>query len=135
MQQRKADVAKMVVECQGLMRELAIDSTESEIDSQIISTSTHAPASKLELVSAEASPSSVGVSMDAIERISSRMTELRGERDRRMSRLMALGDEISLLWERLQVPPEDQQRFRTATQVCASSRRPWQPTCFVVSGD
>jgi len=55
---------------------------------------------------------------DAVERAEARRAALKKEKEERLAKLSELGSEISLLWERLDVPETSQRKFR---EMCKTS--------------
>lgn len=90
--ERTVDVAKFDAQSRALVREL-----EDEDDDEL---------------SASIQWNEGDVGGTAVERAKQRLTRLREEKAARLRRLSALGDQISLLWERLDVDAEAQQKFR-----------------------
>ena len=132
---RAADIAAAVAECQALMHELdmlgegageggerAADGPDAgsaraaaaaaldPLDQQILGSvaSTAAPV----LVSRDASASCVGVAAGAREAVRARAAALADEKATRYARLGELGEQISKLWERLDIGADEQAAFR-----------------------
>uniref|UniRef100_A0A7S3NPN2 Protein regulator of cytokinesis 1 n=1 Tax=Aureoumbra lagunensis TaxID=44058 RepID=A0A7S3NPN2_9STRA len=64
----------------------------------------------------DADPNDLGA--NCLAKAQNRLQGLRTEKDNRLQRLQTLGSEISLLWERLEIPEIEQRKFR---DMCASS--------------
>ncbi|KAM3568947.1 hypothetical protein VYU27_008947, partial [Nannochloropsis oceanica] len=94
-EERQKVVVQLVLDCQGLMRELKWEAT-STLEQQIVSSLHHGKLSSL-----AASPVCVGVHVDTVQRLSDKANELMAEKVRRADRLKYLGDQIAELWDRL----------------------------------
>ena len=63
------------------------------------------------LASLRETPTCVGISDSALERLSDRLRELKGEKHRRRVLLGEMGQKINGLWNMLRIPNEDRARF------------------------
>eukprot|EP00970_Alexandrium_tamarense_P017593 scaffold10193_cov153-Alexandrium_tamarense.AAC.1 len=68
-------------------------------------------ASDYTIVSLCESPTCTGIGNGALERLTSRLAELNGEKRRRRERLGKMGRDIAALWTMLRIPQEEQQAF------------------------
>ncbi|KAJ8599013.1 hypothetical protein CTAYLR_007681 [Chrysophaeum taylorii] len=89
---RTAEVAAYDTQSRALVRELEDDEEDAAA------------------FEADATPGDV--SLSALDGAKARLAALRDEKAARLCRLSTLGDQISLLWERLDVDAESQRRFR-----------------------
>ncbi|KAL7484906.1 hypothetical protein ACHAW6_010525 [Cyclotella cf. meneghiniana] len=128
---RTKAVVSLTLECQNLMRELEIDSESSEnlfggepeIMNSLQSTGheekddlhyhvrQNRTSDKYTIVSLFETPTCLGIGKSALDRLTTRLTELNGEKRRRRSILAEMGQAIQALWAMLRVPPEEQKAF------------------------
>lgn len=113
---RSARVAELVTRAKGLFEELVLDTAAdaSGADAAAAATALATDVAEGEaprLASCAASATCVGVEAGAVAALEARCVELEAERERRLTRLAELGEEISGLWERLDVPTDEQDAF------------------------
>eukprot|EP00588_Corethron_pennatum_P021000 CAMPEP_0194329372 /NCGR_PEP_ID=MMETSP0171-20130528/48069_1 /TAXON_ID=218684 /ORGANISM="Corethron pennatum, Strain L29A3" /LENGTH=538 /DNA_ID=CAMNT_0039090095 /DNA_START=166 /DNA_END=1785 /DNA_ORIENTATION=+ len=113
---RRSAVSQLLVDCQHLIRDLAIDTDSSKLDRQIMGSLISEEGSSVELKSDLPSESCTGISSAALKDLTNRVSDLNGEKRRRKQRLGQLGAEIAMLWEKLRVPPEEQRAFTSSVQ-------------------
>ena len=120
---RVAAVAAIENQSRHLERELGDDDFPSSARKTTTAKKQHHRGSSAD---DDSSSSSVGVDSekeerlgsDAIDRAEARRGGLKNEKDARLEKLQELGSEISLLWERLEVPEAAQRKFR---EMCKTS--------------
>ena len=66
------------------------------------------------IVSLFETPTCIGISTSSLDRLTSRIAELNGEKRRRRAKLAEMGTTISSLWQMLRVPPEEQLAFTSS---------------------
>uniref|UniRef100_A0A7S1FM88 Protein regulator of cytokinesis 1 n=1 Tax=Corethron hystrix TaxID=216773 RepID=A0A7S1FM88_9STRA len=113
---RRAAVTQLLVDCQNLIRDLAIDLESNKLDRQIMGSLSSEEGSSVGLLSDLATETCTGISSAALKDLTNRVSELNGEKRRRKQRLGQLGAEIAMLWEKLRVPPEVQSAFTSSVQ-------------------
>jgi protein regulator of cytokinesis 1 len=69
---------------------------------------------KIGLRSVLASDQCVGISSSALDMLTTRVSELNSEKRRRKGKIAEMGNKIAELWEKLQVPREDQENFASS---------------------
>lgn len=115
---RTSAVIQLVRDCQQLMSDLKIEPEMdgSEIDRRIAGSLVRSKDGSFILASKYRSESSVGLSALAVEELTTRLAELHREKRQRKEKLQVMGSEIAMLWEKLQIPEEDQIAFTESVQ-------------------
>jgi protein regulator of cytokinesis 1 len=123
-------IVNFLVDCQGLIAELVIESEVSELDRKIMgslspienssesssSSSTAGSNKKMKMRSMSSSETCTGISDTALANLTDRCAELNGEKKRRKAKLSELGAEIAQLWEKLKVPESEQRKFMESVE-------------------
>lgn len=109
------------------MEELKLDPEldGKDVDRRIAGSLVKGDDGKVTMQSRVRSESCVGISSQAIEKVTKRSASLHKEKERRRVRLTEMGHEISTLWEKLRVPQEEHSRamFRSMAWVKQQSRK------------
>jgi Ase1/PRC1/MAP65 family protein len=110
---RTAAVIQLVRDCQHLMNDLGINGQESEslFDRQISGSLVRSKDSSFIMASKFATETCTGISASSLEQLSTRASELSGEKRRRKTKLQEMGADIALLWEQLRIPESEQRAF------------------------
>jgi len=127
------EIVGLVLACQGLIRELEIEPPSVDIvgrsldDAKIMQSleddddvvaqggwdqqQQDTSQAGQTLASLRETPTCVGISDSALERLSDRLRELKGEKHRRRVLLGEMGQKINNLWNMLRIPDEDRAKF------------------------
>ena len=110
---RMAAVMQLVRDCQNLMADLKMEAeTEgTAMDRRIAGSLLRSEDGSFIMASKFRSDTCIGISSNALEDLTKRAAELHSEKRRRKMALQEMGAEIAMLWEKLQVPEEEQLAF------------------------
>lgn len=111
---RTSAVIQLVQTCQVLMEELKLDAEidGTDVDRRIAGSILEGDDGKFTMTSKLRSKDCVGISSQAIEELTMRSASLQKEKELRTAQLTEMGHEISLLWEKLRVPRDEQVAFQ-----------------------
>lgn len=106
-------VVQLVRDCKELLETLRIDplSSENPLDRQIMGSLIQDDEGNINIVDKFESNDCTGISAKALDDLTQRHKELHNEKRRRRALLAEMGDTIYELWEKLQVPKEEQLSF------------------------
>jgi protein regulator of cytokinesis 1 len=110
---RTSAVIQLLRDCQHLMNDLGIDGQNSEalLDRRIAGSLVRSKDSSFMLASKFSTDTCVGIGSKALDELTSRVSELSGEKRRRKTKLQEMGADIAMLWEQLRIPEEEQRAF------------------------
>ena len=110
---RTAAVIQLIRDCQHLMNDLGIDGQKSDslIERQISGSLVRSKDSSFIMASKFATDTCTGINASSFEQLSTRASELSGEKRRRKAKLQEMGADIALLWEQLRIPEAEQRAF------------------------
>uniref|UniRef100_A0A7S4JHN0 Uncharacterized protein n=1 Tax=Odontella aurita TaxID=265563 RepID=A0A7S4JHN0_9STRA len=108
---RTSATVQLLKDCQHLVKELKIDPDESVLDRQIMGSLVRDDEGTITISSHMESETCTGISSRALDDLTSRVSELNGEKRRRKARLGEMGVEIAGLWEKLKIAEDEQRAF------------------------
>ena len=107
---RRATVLQIVKDCQDLIRDLKVDPQENSFDKKIMGSLIEENGEQ-RLVSIHEGDTNIGIDAKTMESLTDRVADLHGERRRRKEKLVAIGDVIHHLWDRLQISKDEREAF------------------------
>ena len=107
---RRATVLQIVKDCQDLIHDLKVDPEEKSFDKKIMG-SLKEENGEQRLVSIHEGDNNIGIDSKTMESLTDRVADLHGERRRRKEKLVAIGDVIHHLWDRLQISKDEREAF------------------------
>lgn len=115
---RTSAIIQLLKDCQHLMNDLCIDGQGSseEFDRKIAGSLVRSKDSSFIIASKFESDTCTGIHGNALGDLTKRASELSAEKMRRKKVLQNLGAEISLLWEQLRVPEDEQKAFSSSVK-------------------
>jgi len=108
---RTSAVVQLVKDCQELIETLKIDPQERELDYRIMNSLVKRENGSMMMKSNIQSDACTGISSKSLDELTTRVSELNGEKRRRKAILAQMGADIGELWEKLHVPMEEQKAF------------------------
>ncbi|GKZ01472.1 hypothetical protein MPSEU_001097800 [Mayamaea pseudoterrestris] len=112
---RSAAVIQLVRDCQHLMNSIAVDAENgTELDKRIMGSVIRSKDGSFIMASKFRTSTCVGISAKALDELTKRVAELDAEKRRRKRVLQELGSEIGALWDKLNIPHEEQKAFTTS---------------------
>ena len=115
---RSTAIIQLVRDCQNLQNDLRIDPERSEnpFDRQIAGSLVRSKDDSFIMTSKFETETCTGISAKAMEKLTKRVAELHAEKKNRRLKIQDMGTEISMLWEKLRVPMEEQRAFTESIQ-------------------
>lgn len=106
-------IVQIIGDCKELLETLRIDplSSDNPLDRQIMGSLVQDEEGTITIVDKFESNECTGISAKALDDLTQRHKELHNEKRRRRTLLAEMGDTIFELWEKLQVPKEEQLAF------------------------
>lgn len=108
---RTSAVVQLVKDCQELIEILKCDPQQRELDYRIMNSLVKGENGSMIMKSNIQSDACSGISSKSLDELTSRVSELNGEKRRRRTVLAQMGADIGELWEKLRVPMEEQKAF------------------------
>ena len=114
---RTSAVIRLLQDCQQLMHAVRLDAQNgSEFDRQIAGSLVRSKDGSFMLSSKFKSETCTGIGASILEDLSNRVAALNAEKQTRQAKIQEMGMDISLLWERLRIPEEEQKAFTQSVQ-------------------
>lgn len=111
---RTTAIIQLLSDCKDLIDLMKIDYRRNELDYKIVESLVKHDDGNIGLRNILASDQSIGISSSALDKLTTRVSELNSEKRRRKSKIAEMGNMIAELWEKLQVPREDQETFASS---------------------
>ena len=116
-QQRTSAIIQLLKDCQDMIKMLRCDTESKELDHKIMNSLVESEDGTLNIVSIFESDSCTGISSDAFDKLTQRLSDLYVEKKERKRVLNELGAQIGELWEKLDVPKEAQRKFAESASI------------------
>jgi len=113
-QHRTSAIIQFLQGCQELIVVLKCDTEENSLDKKIMNSLVKGTDGNMTMVSKFESDTCTGIDDAALDTLKQRLSDLHSEKKRRKATLNEMGALIGELWEKLDIPKEEQKKFASS---------------------
>lgn len=116
-QHRTSAIVQLIKDCQDMIKILRCHPEENDLDQKIMTSLMNGEDGNLTIASKFESDTCTGISSETFDKLTQRLSDLHVEKKERKRTLNDLGALIGELWEKLDVPKEEQRRFAESASI------------------